>query len=109
MKVFNLINAYANYYTTDIAIVMNDEVNTKVFVWSAKDNRHPDDGSYSNVNYYIPDAIANAEVVNFEIIPQYASVGNEVVKIANNETLYITIETYSDIYRIIESDNYPFI
>lgn len=104
MNTYELVKAF-NDKTADIAIEMNDII---IFSWSAKDNRNEDDGSYSNVLYYMPNDIAKAEIQTFEVIPQYIHLNdNEYVK-CETSTLLIRIETYDSLYRYLEDDNYPF-
>ena len=110
MRTIELINAYAYKRTANITVAMyvNGEDMT-IFSWDAEENRHPDDGSYGNICHYIPDDIAKAEVENFDIIPQHLVSGNDIIKLGNTETLYIVIPTYSNLYKYMEDDNYPFI
>ena len=111
MTTYELIRCYSYRMTANIIIQMhtNDGDDLTIFNWVAKDNRHPDDGSYSNVLYYIPNDIANAMVENFDIIPQHIVSCGELIKLSDTETLYITIPSYGRLYRYLEDDNYPFI
>lgn len=100
MKVKELIAVYQYKYTNNIAIEMDDTI---IFSWDADKNRHPDDGSYSNVLYHMPDDIADAVVDSFTVIPQYMACNNKIVKLADVETLYIIIPIYSKLYKYSES------
>ena len=110
MTTCELIRAYNYNMTADIVIAMdNEDDNVTIFRWSAEDNRHPDDGSYSNVCYYIPDDIAKAQVDTFTVLPQYLTIDKEPIKVSDTETLYIVIPTYGRLYRYLDDDNYPFL
>lgn len=110
MTTYELIKAYGYNMTNDIVIAMDtDGDNVTIFRWNAEDNRHPDDGFYANVLYYIPDDIAKAQVNSFTVLPQYLTIDKEPIKVSDTETLYIVIPTYSRLYRYLEDDNYPFL
>ena len=96
--------------SADIIVNMkSDNGEATIFQWIVEDNRHPDDGSYSNPLYYIPNDIARAAVESFDFIPTHMALGNKVVKLADTETLIITIPSYSELYKYLIDDNYPFI
>ena len=111
MKVRDLINVYAYKLTANFVIAMgeNEINNTVIFKWEAEENRHPDDGSYSNILHYIPNDISNAVVNHFSFVPKELVIDGEIINTGNAETIYITIPVYSNFYRYIEDDNYPFL
>ena len=111
MTTYELIRYYDYRMTANITIQMrtSDGDDLTIFNWTAEDNRHPDDGSYANVLSYIPNDIANAVVESFDVIPQHIVSCGELIKLSNTETLYITIPSYSNLYRYLEDDNYPFL
>ena len=107
MNVKDLINVYAYKHTANFVISMED--GTAVFQWNADENRHPDDGSYSNIMHYIPNDIGSAIVKHFSFIPQNLVIDDTIIKTGTAETIYITIPIYSNLYRYLEDDNYPFL
>ncbi len=111
MKTKDLISAYAFNRTANFVIAMDDHglSGTAIFTWDADDNRHPDDGSYSNILHYLPDDIGNAEVSYFSFIPEKMVIDDTIVKTGTAETIYIMIPVYRKFYRYLDDDNYPFI
>ena len=111
MKVQDLIYAYAYHETANYTIAIDDEglSGTIIFHWDAVENRHPDDGSYSNVLHYMPADIAKAEVSNFTFIPEKMVIDDSIYTTGTAECIYIMIPVYSELYRYLEDDNYPFL
>lgn len=114
MKVHELIKAYSYNMTDDVIIKMESNTNNQldartIFNWNADDNRHPDDGSYANPLWYMPDDIATAEVTSFNVVPHNLVIDNHIYNTGKTDTLYIIIPSYSKLYRYFEDDNYPFI
>lgn len=102
MNVYSLIKAYAYKLTGDIAIVMETETGNKfIYTWIAKDHRSDFDGSFSNVLYNIPEDIAKASVISFDVLPQHLVHNGKVIITRDTELLFITIPSYSNLYKYI--------
>ena len=111
MKVNELIAIYRYNMTCNVAIEM--ELNTGswldnriIFDWNAEDNRHPDDGSYGNPLWDMPDDIADAVVTYFSVVPRELVIDNHIYNTGTADTLHITIPSYSKLYKYLENDNY---
>lgn len=101
MKLYNLLNAYANKMTANVVVEMVEPSgdNIIIYEWNADEHRNDFDGSYSNILWNIPEEIAQANIESFEVMPQHLVFNNEIITLGDTETLYIIIPTYAKLYK----------